>query len=162
LAGKHGIGLNVHLVEDRIIGIKSRGVYEAPGMELLGVCHEFLTQIVFDASSKKLFGHLSELLAEHIYRGTWFDKTSSAAMAAIDELSNVVSGDITVKLYKGTVSFVGAKNVNFALYNQDNASMEAVGTFSHADSEGYLQATGQSIKMAGIVGARNQRLCEVL
>ena len=162
IAGRHGIGMHVHLVEDRIIGIKSRGVYEAPGMELLGACHEFLTQIVFDEEARKLFSHLSGLLADHIYRGTWFDKASAAAMAAIDELSSVVTGDISVKLYKGTVGFVQAQHVPSALYNQDNASMEAVGSFSHADSEGYLQATGQSIKMAGLAGAINQRLWHTL
>jgi len=162
LAGRHAIGMHVHLVEDRIIGIKSRGVYEAPGMELLGTCHEWLTQIVFDEGSRKLFDHLSQLLADHIYRGTWFDKTSAAAMAAIDELSSVVNGDISVKLYKGTMGFVQAQGVPAALYNQDNASMEAVGSFSHADSEGYLQATGQSIKMAGLTGAINQGLWHTL
>lgn len=158
VAGQHGIGMHVHLVEDRVIGIKSRGVYEAPGMELLGSCHEFLAQIVFDGSARRLFGHLSELIADHIYRGTWFDKTCAAAMAAIDDLSSVVNGEITVRLYKGSVAFVAAHAVQDALYNQDNASMEAVGNFSHADSEGYLQATGQSIRMAGLVGAVNRRL----
>ncbi|WP_455917714.1 hypothetical protein [Pseudomonas cerasi] len=83
-------------------------------------------------------------------------------MAAIDDLSSVVNGDISVKLYKGTVGFVQAQKVPSALYNQDNASMEAVGSFSHADSEGYLQATGQSIKMAGVVGSINQGLWHTL
>lgn len=158
IAGRHGIGMHVHLVEDRVIGIKSRGVYEAPGMELLGSCHEYLGQIVFDDSARRLFGHLSEVVADHIYRGTWFDKTSAAAMAAIDELSSGMSGEITVRLYKGTPAFVAARGIAGALYNQDNASMEAVGSFSHADSEGYLQATGQSIKMAGLTGAINRLL----
>ncbi|MBK8014673.1 MAG: argininosuccinate synthase [Deltaproteobacteria bacterium] len=158
IAGRHGVGLNVHLVEDRVIGIKSRGVYEAPGMELLGTAHEFMTQITLDERSQRLFTHLSHLLADHIYRGIWFDKTSSAAMAAIDDLSDGVTGEVTVKLYKGHVAFEGARDIPASLYNSDNASMEAIGTFSHADSEGYVRATGQSIKMAGVAGSKNNAL----
>lgn len=158
IAGRHGIGLAVHLVENRIIGIKSRGVYEAPGLELLGSCHELLSQIVLDDASTRLFESLRALVADQIYKGRWFEATSAAAGAAIAELMRVAHGDITVSLYKGTVSFEGAKNIPHSLYREDNASMEAIGEFSHRDSEGYLRATGQSVRAAGLAKVRNEKL----
>ncbi|MCB9653135.1 MAG: argininosuccinate synthase [Deltaproteobacteria bacterium] len=83
---------------------------------------------------------------------------SASAMSAIDELSEGVTGEVTVKLYKGHVAFEGARDIPASPYNSDNASMEAIGTFSHADSEGYVRATGQSINMAGIASSKNSAL----
>jgi argininosuccinate synthase len=162
ITGEHGIGLAVHLVEDRIIGIKSRGVYEAPGLELLGSCHEFLVQIVLDETACNLYRAMSQLVADQIYRGRWFDHASSAAKSAIDELLDGASGEIYVRLYRGTVSFEKAENLARSLYNRDNSSMEAVGSFDHSDSEGYLKATGQSVKTAGLVSAVNNKLLNIL
>jgi argininosuccinate synthase len=162
IAGEHGIGLAVHLVEDRIIGIKSRGVYEAPGLELLGSCHEFLVQMVLDETAHNLYRSMSQLVADQIYRGRWFDHASSAARSAIDELLNGASGEISVRLYRGTVSFERAENLGKSLYNRENSSMEAVGSFDHSDSEGYLKTTGQSVKTAGVVSAVNTRLLNIL
>ena len=79
-------------------------------------------------------------------------------MSAIHELSEGATGEVTVKLHKGHVAFEGARDISASLHNSDNASMEAIGTFSHADSEGYVRATGQSIKMAGIAGSKNNAL----
>ncbi|MFI4954863.1 MAG: argininosuccinate synthase [Gammaproteobacteria bacterium] len=160
IAGKQGIGLGVHLVEDRIIGIKSRGVYEAPGLELLGTCHEFLSQLILDETAHGLYSSLSRLVADQIYRGHWFDQASAAAGAGIDSLMVDGNGDITVSLYKGTLSFEKAENVAASLYSRDNASMEAIGEFNHTDSEGYLKATGQAIKAAGINKVVNRALLQ--
>jgi argininosuccinate synthase len=158
IAGRHGVGLALHLVENRIVGIKSRGVYEAPGMELLGTCHELLTQVILDDTATRLFEHLRGLIADQVYKGRWFDAASAASGAAVDELMRFATGDIAVSLYKGTISFQHAKNIRHSLYCEDNASMEAVGEFSHQDSEGYLRATGQSVRAAGFAKVVNESL----
>ncbi len=139
LAGPHGVGIATHLVENRFVGVKSRGVYEAPGMELLGGCYKMLLELVLDRRAKEFFDQLSLFLAKQIYQGYWFDLGSQMARKAVRATAELVTGEVTVSLYKGSVSFVSALGVPHSLYSEENASMEAIGEFSHADSEGFLR-----------------------
>jgi argininosuccinate synthase len=139
LGGKHGIGIGTHLVENRFVGIKSRGVYEAPGMELLGTAYAYLLQLVLDRRGRELFDQLSLFVARQIYQGYGFDLATQMARAALAPVTALATGTITLKLYKGRAEFEAAADVPHQLYSEADASMEAIGSFDHADSEGFLR-----------------------
>lgn len=139
LGGKHAVGIATHLVENRFVGIKSRGVYEAPGMELLGSAYAFLLQLVLDRRGRELFDHLSLFVAKQIYQGYGFDLATHMARSALAPISALATGTITLKLYKGRAEFASAADVPHQMYSEANASMEAIGSFDHADSEGFLR-----------------------
>jgi argininosuccinate synthase len=139
VGGEHGVGICSHLVENRFVGIKSRGVYEAPGMELLGTAYAYLLQLVLDRRSRELFDHLSGFVAKQIYQGYGFDLATHMARRAVEPITKLATGTVTLKLYKGQAYFESAADVPHQLYSEADASMEAIGTFDHADSEGFLR-----------------------
>lgn len=138
IGGKHGIGIGLHMVENRFVGVKSRGVYEQPGIELLGTCYGFLTQLVLDRRSKEVFDSLSQLFAKQVYQGYYNDLASRMIRAAIAETTRLMTGTITVDLYKGNISYVRATDAPASLFTTDG-SMENEGSFDHKDSEGFLR-----------------------
>jgi argininosuccinate synthase len=146
IGGRHSVGIGYHLVENRFVGIKSRGVYEAPGMELLGTCYGLLLQLILDRRARELYDQLSALTAKQIYQGYGFDMASRMIREAIRPVTELVTGTIAVTLFKGKVSFASADNVPHSLYSEANASMEAIGVFDHADSEGFLRVLQVSAK----------------
>ncbi len=139
LGGKHAVGIATHLVENRFVGIKSRGVYEAPGMELLGSAYAFLLQLVLDRRGRELFDQLSLFVAKQIYQGYGFDLATHMARSALAPINALATGTIKLKLYKGRAEFESAADVPHQMYSEANASMEAIGSFDHADSEGFLR-----------------------
>jgi argininosuccinate synthase len=139
IGGRHGVGIACHLVENRFVGIKSRGVYEAPGMELLGRAYRYLLELVLDRRSRELFDTLSLFVAKQIYQGYGFDLATHMARHAIQPITKLMTGTIRLKLYKGQAYFEAADDVPHQLYSESNASMEAIGEFNHADSEGFLR-----------------------
>lgn len=156
LGGRHGVGIGYHLVENRFVGIKSRGVYEAPGMELLGTCYGYLLQLILDRRAREVFDLLSAIMAKQIYQGYGFDFASRMIREAIRQVAELVTGTITVSLYKGRVVFASIADVPHSLYSEANASMEAIGVFDHADSEGFLrvlQVSARALAAAGQVKA---------
>lgn len=150
IGGRNGIAICRHVVENRFVGIKSRGVYEMPGMELLGKCYEFLLELVLDRRAKKYFDFLSRYIGEQIYQGYWLDTGSRMATESVTDFAQLVTGKITVQLYKGVISFVSAENVKCNLYSEADASMESIGSFDHSDSEGFLKILGISAKNLSI------------
>lgn len=152
IGGRHGIGIGTHLVENRFVGIKSRGVYESPGVELLGTCYGLLLQLILDRRAREFFEQLSQLIAKQIYQGYWFDLATQMALQAIQRTAELATGTITVSLYKGNMSFVSASNAPYSLYSEENASMEGIGTYSHADSEGLLRVLGLSARVLATSG----------
>jgi argininosuccinate synthase len=146
LGGKHGVGICYHLVENRFVGIKSRGVYEAPGMELLGTAYFYLLQLVLDRRARELFDQLSLMLAKQVYQGYGYDLASKVALDAVKSFAQLVTGTIAVSLYKGNTNFESATDVPHSLYSEANASMEAIGEFDHADSEGFLRVLSVSAR----------------
>jgi argininosuccinate synthase len=155
LGGKHGVGICYHLVENRFVGIKSRGVYEAPGMELLGTAYFYLLQLVLDRRARELFDQLSLMLAKQVYQGYGYDLASRVATDAVRSFAQLMTGTIGVSLYKGNTHFASATEVPHSLYSEANASMEAIGEFDHADSEGFLrvlQVSARALAATGQVG----------
>ncbi len=152
IGGRHGVGIGLHTVENRFVGIKSRGVYEAPGMELLGQCYELLLQLVLDRRARRLFAPVSAYVAEQVYQGYWFDTATQACRKLVDHFTSLATGSITVSLYKGNVSFAQAVDVPHSLYREDAASMEAIGEFDHQDSEGFLGVLGVSARVLNTSG----------
>ena len=142
VGGKHGIGIGLHAVENRFVGIKSRGVYEAPGMQLLGSCYEYLQQLLLDRRTRRIYDQMAAHISEQIYQGYWFDTATQACRQFVAHLSQLATGTITVSAYKGHVAFVAAQDVPHSLYSADTASMEDVGEFDHVDSQGFLGVLG--------------------
>ncbi|HEY9659207.1 MAG TPA: argininosuccinate synthase, partial [Allocoleopsis sp.] len=126
IGGRNGVGIGTHLVENRFVGIKSRGVYESPGVEILGTCYAYLLQLILDRRAREFFDQLSLLIAKQIYQGYWFDLATQMALSAIQHTAALATGTITVSIYKGSISFVAANDVPHILYSEENASMEGV------------------------------------
>ncbi len=152
IGGSHGIGIGLHAVENRFVGIKSRGVYEAPALELLGQCYEYLLQLVLDRRARKIFSPISAFISEQIYQGYWFDTATQASWKLIEHLNGLATGTISVSLYKGQVAFHAANDIPHSLYSEDTASMEDIGDFDHKDSEGFLGVLGVSAKALNQAG----------
>jgi argininosuccinate synthase len=153
IGGRHGIGIGVHVVENRFVGVKSRGVYEAPGMELLGTAYEMLLQLVIDRRARELFDQLSYIAARQIYQGYWNDVASRMIRSGVAEVSALATGTIEVALYKGNIGFVRALDAPHSLFTKDG-SMENEGAFDHTDSEGFLHVlavNARAIARAGQV-----------
>lgn len=138
VAGRNGIGLRSAL-ENRVIGTKSRGVYEAPGLELLGFGLRTVYQATLDRRSTALFQPLSRLVAEQIYDGRIYDPSSRAALAAIDSLAETATGTVKLGLYKGNIYFQSLTDVPASLYVAADASMEASDGLNPHSSQGYVE-----------------------
>ncbi|MFO0822289.1 MAG: argininosuccinate synthase [Gemmataceae bacterium] len=104
IGGKHGVGICSHLVENRFVGIKSRGVYEAPGMEVIGNAYAYLPQLVPTAAERELLDQLSLFVSKQIYQGYGFDLGTHMARSAIALINALATGTIALKLYKATRS----------------------------------------------------------
>jgi argininosuccinate synthase len=152
IGGKHGVGIGTHLVENRFVGIKSRGVYESPGVEILGTCYAWLLQLVLDRRAREFYEQLSLLVAKQIYQGYWYDLATQMAYQAIYPTTQLATGTIKVSIYKGNLSFVAADHVTHSLYSEEDASMEGVGSYNHADSEGLLRVFGVSARVLATSG----------
>ena len=153
VAGKHGVGMGTHVVENRFVGIKSRGIYEAPAMELLGKSYEYLLQFILDRRARELFDHLSNVISVQIYQGYWLDLTTTSALAALEHITNLATGTIAVRLYKGGVYFETAEDTMEAMPHSlytDDGSMEALGSYDHVDAEGFQKVLGVSAKNVGV------------
>jgi argininosuccinate synthase len=151
IGGRNGLGMK-HALENRIIGTKSRGVYEAPGMELLGRCLEFIYQATLDRRATQLFRDLSALVAGQIYDGRYFDPVTRAAMAAIDVFAGYASGTIQVGLLKGNIYFQKLTDCRASLYNPADSSMEESRGLNPVSSQGFVEIQGveaRSLARAG-------------
>jgi argininosuccinate synthase len=152
IGGKHGIGIGTHLVENRFVGIKSRGVYESPGVEILGTCYAWLLQLVLDRRAREFYEQLSLLIAKQIYQGYWYDLATQMALQAIYPTTQLATGTIKISIYKGNLAFVAADHAPHSLYSEEDASMEGVGSYNHADSEGLLRVFGVSARVLATSG----------
>jgi argininosuccinate synthase len=152
VGGRNGIHIGLHVVENRFVGIKSRGVYEAPGLEILDKCFQFLLQTILDRRARRFYDEISVRLAEQIYQGYWFDPASQMLRAALNPILKLVSGTVTVRLYKGNIFFTSITDVPHSLYSEINSSMEKIGSFNHEDSEGFLHVLSVSAKALSTAG----------
>jgi len=150
IGGRNGIGIK-HALENRIIGTKSRGVYEAPGMELLGQGLAFVYQSVLDRRATKLLEHLSAVVSDQIYDGRFFDPATRASMLAIQEMTKAASGIVTVGVYKGNIFFLKLVGVKASLYNEADSSMEGSDGLNPVSSQGYAEV--QSVEARSLAAA---------
>ena len=148
VAGRNGIGI-ANALENRIIGTKSRGVYEAPGMELLGRGLAAIYQAVLDRRASVLFQQLSKLVSDQIYDGRLFDPATRAALAGIGLLAEKASGRVEFGLYKGNLFFQKLTDCRASLYNEADASMEASDGLNPISSQGYVEVqSAEAISLA--------------
>lgn len=155
IAGRNGIGIQ-NALENRIIGTKSRGVYEAPGMDLLGYCLAQVYQAVLDRRAAQLFHQLSTLIANQTYDGRCYDPVTRAAQAAIDSLAEYASGTVTVGLYKGNIYFHSLTGCRASIYNAADSSMEKSSGLNPLSSQGFVEiqsVEAKSLARAGQIRA---------
>ncbi len=149
IGGCNGIGFK-NALENRIIGTKSRGVYESPGMELLASCLRQIYFAVMERRAYTMFKELSDFVAAQIYDGRFFDPSTRAALAAIDSLAEPASGVVTVDLYKGNVFFKSLKECDHMIYNEADSSMEATDGLNPVSSQGFAEIQSVEAKMLAI------------
>jgi len=138
IGGRNGIGMK-NALENRIIGTKSRGVYEAPGMELLNYGLRQILQATLDRRAGGLYAVLGKLISDQIYDGRYFDATTKAAQSAVDHLTATAGGVVSVGLYKGNLFFDSMTDVPASLYNERDSSMEASDGLNPESSQGYAE-----------------------
>jgi argininosuccinate synthase len=138
IAGRNGIWMK-NALENRIIGTKSRGVYEAPGMELLGFALKAVYQATMDRRASGLFEHLSRLVSQQVYDGRLYDPATQAALAGIESLTQYAHGTVKVGMYKGNLYFEALTDCPHSLYNPADSSMEASDGLNPHSSQGYLE-----------------------
>jgi len=152
IAGRNGIGIGIDVVENRRLGIKSRGVYESPGVTLLEKAYSKILELVLDRGRRKFFDVVSRQLADVVYEGEWFYPLAEDLLAVTSNIARQVTGMVTFKLHKGNVLFVEARDAPHSLYDPQRSSMEKVGEFDHTDSQGYLNianVTARALANAG-------------
>jgi argininosuccinate synthase len=147
IAGICGIG-RIDIVEDRFIGIKSRGVYETPAGTILYDAHKDLESIVLDKAVIHLKEILKPIIAKLIYDGMWFSPEMDFLTAAINKSQEKVNGAVNLSLYKGNVIIKGRKSIN-SIYDQALSSMDEDGGFDQKDSEGFIKIIGTRLKLQG-------------
>ena len=149
IGGRNGVG-RIDIVENRFVGMKSRGVYEAPGMTLLYAAHRLLEQLTLDRDLTHLRDRIAPEVAEMVYYGFWYTPKMVALMAFIREAQKPVTGEVQLGLYKGNI-IVNSRTSPFSLYDADIASMEAGGSYNQTDAEGFLQIMGLPSRVQGRV-----------
>jgi argininosuccinate synthase len=145
IGGRHGVG-RIDLVENRFVGIKSRGIYETPGGTILRIAHQALETITMDREVMHLRDSLIPRYAELIYYGFWFSPEREALQAFIDKTQENVTGEVKVKLYKGQCVILGRRSP-YSLYTQELATFEASKGYTPKDAEGFIRLHGLRLQM---------------
>jgi argininosuccinate synthase len=140
IGGRNGIG-RIDMVENRFVGMKSRGVYEAPGMTILYEAHRLVEQLTMDRDLMHLRDRLAPEVAEMVYYGFWYHAKMDALMAFIREAQKPVTGQANLQLYKGNIIVDGRLSPN-SLYDEGIATMEGGGSYNQTDAEGFLRIQG--------------------
>ena len=151
-AGRHGVG-RIDVVEGRFVGMKSRGVYEAPGMTLLYEAHRHVEHLTLDRDLMHLRDMLSPHVAEMVYYGLWYTPKMDALFAFNDEAQKPVTGEVTLGMYKGNLSVKSRTSPN-SLYDAEVASMEGGGSYDQTDATGFLRIVGLPGRVEGAVRPR--------
>jgi len=152
IAGRNGVG-QIDMIENRFVGMKSRGVYEAPGMTTLYFAHRVLEQLTLDRDLVHLRDRLAPEVAEMVYYGFWYCPKMDALLAFIRESQRPVNGEVTLGLYKGNLIVQGRSSPN-SLYDEAIATMEAGGSYNQTDAEGFLRIMGLPGRVQGRVTPR--------
>ncbi len=145
LGGKHGIGI-IDIVENRVVGMKSRGVYETPGGTILMEAHQQLEELILDRDTYALKKEMGSRFASLVYEGKWFTPLRQAEQAFIEETQKYVTGEVKFKLYKGNIIKAGTTSP-YTLYNESIASFTTGDLYDHHDAEGFINLFGLSCKV---------------
>jgi argininosuccinate synthase len=145
LGGQHGIG-RVDLVENRFVGMKSRGVYETPGVTILQAAHRALESITLDREVMHLRDSLSVKFAESVYYGFWFAPEFELLRKMVDETQRNVTGDVRLKLFRGNTIVVGRRSPN-SLYDESIATFEADTVYNQRDAEGFIKLNALRLRL---------------
>ncbi len=145
LGGKHGIGI-IDIVENRVVGMKSRGVYETPGGTILMEAHQQLEELILDRDTYAMKKEIGSRFASLVYEGKWFTPLRLAEQAFIEETQKYVTGEVKFKLYKGNIIKAGTTSP-FTLYNESIASFTTGDLYDHHDAEGFINLFGLSCKV---------------
>ena len=152
IGGRNGVG-RIDMVENRFVGMKSRGVYESPGMTILYDAHRYIEQLTMDRDLMHLRDRLAPEVAEMVYYGFWYHAKMDALMAFIRDAQKHVTGEVTLQLYKGNVILAGRTSPN-SLYDEGIATMEGGGSYNQTDAEGFLRIMGLPGRVQGRVTPR--------
>ncbi|MBE5855516.1 MAG: argininosuccinate synthase [Lachnospiraceae bacterium] len=145
LGGKHGIGI-IDIVENRVVGMKSRGVYETPGGTILYEAHQQLEELILDRDTYAVKADLGAKFAQVVYEGKWFTPLREALQAFIESTQKYVTGEVKFKLYKGNIIKAGTTSP-YSLYNESIASFTTGDLYDHHDAEGFINLFGLSSKV---------------
>lgn len=154
LGGKHGIGI-VDIVENRVVGMKSRGVYETPGGTILYEAHQQLEELVLDRDTTTMKLDMGNKFAQIVYEGKWFTPLREAVQAFIEKTQEKVTGEVRFKLYKGNIIKAGTSSPN-SLYNESIASFTTGDLYDHHDAEGFINLFGLSLKVRAMKELENK------
>ncbi|MCR4616051.1 MAG: argininosuccinate synthase [Clostridiales bacterium] len=154
LGGKNGIGIN-DLVENRLVGMKSRGVYENPGGAILYRAHEVLETITLDRDTQHYKSLVAQKYAELVYFGQWFTPLRESLAAFVDKTQETVTGDVKLKLYKGNIINAGITSP-YSLYSEAFATFDADEVYNQKDSAGFINLFGLPIKVRAILEAERK------
>ena len=154
LGGANGIGL-LDIVENRLVGMKCRGVYETPGGTILYKAHEYLESVCLDKMTLHEKQKIAITFAELVYNGQWFTPLREALSAFVDKTQENVTGKVKLKLYKGNIIKAGVWS-DYSLYSEDIATF-GESDYNQKDSEGFINLFGLPIKVQAMVDAKNKK-----
>jgi len=145
LGGKHGIGI-VDIVENRVVGMKSRGVYETPGGTILMEAHDQLEELVLDRATMEVKKDMANKMAQIVYEGKWFTPLREAVQAFVTSTQEYVTGEVKFKLYKGNIIKAGTTSP-YSLYSESLASFTTGDLYDHHDADGFITLFGLPLKV---------------
>lgn len=145
LGGKHGIGI-IDIVENRVVGMKSRGVYETPGGTILMEAHDQLEELVLDRATMEVKKDMGNKFAQIVYEGKWFTPLREAVQAFVESTQQYVTGEVKFKLYKGNIIKAGTTSP-YSLYSESLASFTTGDLYDHHDAEGFITLFGLPLKV---------------
>ncbi len=155
LGGKHGIGI-VDIVENRVVGMKSRGVYETPGGTILMEAHQQLEELVLDRDTTKVKKDMGNLFSQIVYEGKWFTPLREAVQAFIESTQEYVTGEVKFKLYKGNIIKAGTSSP-YSLYSESLASFTTGELYDHHDADGFINLFGLPLKARAMKMAETEK-----
>lgn len=155
LGAKHGIGI-LDIVENRLVGMKSRGVYETPGGTILHIAHQGLESLTLDRSTMEFKAHAAVKYAQLVYDGLWYTPLKEALDAFIDKTQETCSGDVRLKLYKGSCTTAGMTSP-YSLYNEEFVTFGEDEVYNQADAEGFINLFGLPLKVNALMKRNLQK-----
>jgi argininosuccinate synthase len=149
IGGANGIGI-IDIVENRVVGMKSRGVYETPGGTILMAAHDQLEELVLDRETMETKKKLGSQFAQTVYEGKWFTPLSEAIRAFVADTQKVVTGEVKLRLYKGNIIKNGTTSP-YSLYNSSLASFTTGDLYDHRDASGFINLFGLPLKVRALM-----------